>query len=176
MWRIKHQNASAVASGGATLYCLKGHEQRGDGTLTHYIAHSVTRGKFAGWVLVSISGEGDLTRCPGSIDLQRTSPPIKLWQSLLLRLYSTASPAIASNLILWILWCTCLSSFSKMMKDDASLMYDRSNIRLTIIFGWPGGTQLLLHHYAIMLATETAGFYQMAALCVLHSFVHKHLV
>lgn len=77
MWRIKHQNASAVASREATLYCLKGHEQLG-GTLTHYIAHSVTCGKFAGWVLISISGEGDLTRCPGSIDLQRTSPLMKL--------------------------------------------------------------------------------------------------
>lgn len=70
--------ASAVASREATLYCLKGHEQRGGGTLTHCIAHSVTRGKFAGWFLISISGEGDLTRCPGSIDLQRTSPPMKL--------------------------------------------------------------------------------------------------
>lgn len=65
MWRIKHQNASAVASREATLYCLKGQEQRGGGTLTHYMAHSVTCGKFAGWVLISISGEDDLTRYQG---------------------------------------------------------------------------------------------------------------
>lgn len=50
-------------------------------------------------------------------------PTMKLWQSLLLRLYSTASPAIASILILRILWCTCSSSFSKMMKDDASYVW-----------------------------------------------------
>lgn len=115
----------------------------------------MTRDKFAGWPLNSISAKCDLTSFPGIVDLKPTPLVVKVsggnTEAVIMCSFSESQSVHTALHMQPSYIC------------NIHIMYYVSSITWAITAGYPGGTRLSLHHCAIMLATDTAGSYQMAA-------------